>query len=48
LSWSLDWIQILSCFVNIRLHNENWLCNLRGSGLKVPGGGGGLESKLSD
>jgi hypothetical protein len=33
------------------LHTENWLCNLPGSALKVPGGGwvvGGLEGKLSD
>ena len=35
--------------VNIRLHTENWLCNLPGSALKVPVvGGGWLESKLSD
>ena len=29
----------LSTFVNIRLHTENWLFNLHGSALKVPGGG---------
>ena len=36
---------ILSSLVNVRLHTENWLCNLPGSALKVPvvvvGGGGG-------
>jgi hypothetical protein len=32
--------------VDIRLHTENWLCNLPGSSLKVPGGW--LESKRSD
>ena len=41
--------------VNIKLHTENWLCNLPGSALKIPGGGwwvgggeGWLKSKLSD
>ena len=33
-------LHILSSLVNIRLHTENWLCNLPGSALKVPGGGG--------
>jgi hypothetical protein len=32
-------LDILSSLVNIRLHTENWLCNLPGSALKVPGGG---------
>jgi hypothetical protein len=35
-------LHILSSLVNIRLHTENWLCNLPGSALKVPvvvGGG---------
>ena len=31
-------LHILSSLVNIRLHTENWLCNLPGSALKVPGG----------
>jgi hypothetical protein len=47
---------ISSSLVNIRLHTENWLCNLPGSALKVPVVGGGwvvggwvvVESKLSD
>ena len=30
-------LHILSSLVNIRLHSENWLCNLPGSALKVPG-----------
>ena len=29
-------LHILSSLVNIRLHTENWLCNLTGSALKVP------------
>ena len=29
-------LHILSSLVNIRLHTENWLCNLPGSALKVP------------
>ena len=29
------------------LHTENCLCNLPGSALKVPVGGGGLESEYS-
>ena len=33
-------LHILSSLVNIRLHTENWLCNLPGSALKVPVGGG--------
>ena len=41
-------LHILSSLVNIRLHTENWLCNLPGSALKVPGGGWWFESKLSD
>ena len=35
-------VRFLSMLVNIRLHTENWLCNLPGSALKVPvvvGGG---------
>jgi hypothetical protein len=38
----------------IRLHAKNWLCNLPGSAIKVPGGGwvmvvgGWLEKNLSD
>ena len=32
-------LHILSSLVNVRLHTENWLCNLPGSALKVPGGG---------
>ena len=35
------YLHILSSLVNIRLHTENWLCNLPGSALKVPVGGGG-------
>ena len=31
----------LSSLVNVRLHTDNWLCNLPGSALKVPVGGGG-------
>ena len=34
-------LHILSSLVNIRLHTENWLCNLPGSALQVPVGGGG-------
>ena len=34
-------LHILSSLVNIRLHTENWLCNLPGSALKVPVGVGG-------
>ena len=29
-------LHILSSLVNVRLHTENWLCNLAGSALKVP------------
>jgi hypothetical protein len=29
-------LHILSSLVNIRLHTENWLCNLPGSAIKVP------------
>ena len=36
LEFRLEW-----SLVNVRLHTENWLCNLPGSALKVPGGGGG-------
>ena len=43
-----SFLHILFSLVNIRLHTENWLCKLPGSALKVPGGGGWLESKLSD
>ena len=32
-------LHILSILFNIRLHTENWLFNLPGSALKVPGGG---------
>ena len=40
LEFRLDFfLHILSSLVNIRLHTENWLCNLPGSALKVPGGG---------
>ena len=35
---------VLSSLVNVRLHTENWLCNLPGSALKVPGGWGGVGS----
>ena len=60
MSWSLDlegggnpnlFHYILSSLVNVRLHTENWLCNLPGSALKVPVGGGGwwwLETEYSD
>ena len=45
-------LHILSSLVNVRLHTENWLCNLAGSALKVPVVGGGwwvvVESKHSD
>ena len=44
-------LHILSSLVNVRLHTENWLCNLPGSALKVSVGGGGgwvFESELSD
>ena len=42
-------LHILSILVNIRLHTENWLCNLPGSALEVPvGGWWWLERKLSD
>ena len=44
-------LHILSSLVNIRLHTENWLCNLPGSALKVPVVGGGwvvVERKHSD
>ena len=34
-------LHILSSLVNVRLHTKNWLCNLPGSALKVPVGGGG-------
>ena len=46
-------LHILSSLVNIRLHTENWLCNLPGSALKVPvvvvvvvGGGWWLKVNL--
>ena len=29
-------IDILSSLFNVRLHTENWLCNLPGSAIKVP------------
>ena len=34
-------LHLLSSLVNCRLHTENCLCNLPGSALKVPVGGGG-------
>ena len=34
-------LHILSCLVNVSLHTENRPCNLPGSALKVPVGGGG-------
>ena len=34
-------LYISSSLVNVRLHIKNWLCNLPGSALKVPVGGGG-------
>ena len=37
----LLFLHILYSLVNVRLHSENWLCNLPGSALKVPVGGGG-------
>ena len=43
-------LHILSCLVNIRLHNEIRLCNLPGSALKVPMvgscGGGWLKVNI--
>ena len=40
-------LYILSSLVNVRLHTENWLCNLPGSALKVPlVGGGGYRVNL--
>ena len=40
-------LPILSSLVNIRLHTKNWLCNLPGSALKVPVGGGGWWLKVN-
>ena len=40
---------VLSSLVSVRLHTDNWLCNLPGSALKVTGGWWWVsESKLSD
>ena len=39
-------LHILSSLVNVRLHTENWLCNLPGSALKVPVGGGGYRVNI--
>ena len=44
-------LHILSSLVNVRLHTENWLCNLPGSASKVcvvGGGGWVVQGKLSD
>jgi hypothetical protein len=40
-------LHILPSWVNVRLHTENWLCNLPGSALKVPVVGGWVVFKVN-